>query len=145
MWKNINIMNYLTEWKIFLYNKQIKQHDFDVTYRNNNFKNKLLHSTLYSFFTFSFEPFHIFTYISRCSYSYQTFTRITHKDVCKRRIENFWHRRIWISSNKIKLLRQFFMFNAVSVLAYDTSIAIKDEALKQKHNDRINVRQRTHK
>ena len=101
-------MNYLAEWKIFLYNKQIKQHDFDVTYRNNNVKNKLLHSTLYSFFTFSFKPFHIFTYISRCSYSYQTFTRITHKDVCKRRIENFCHRRIWISSNKIKLLRQFF-------------------------------------
>ena len=89
MCKYINIMNYLAEWKIFLYNKQIKQHDFDVTYRNNNVKNKLLHSTLYSFFTFSFEPFHIFTYISRCSYSYQTFTRITHRDVCKRRIENF--------------------------------------------------------
>ena len=119
--------------------------NFDVTYRKSNVKNKLLHSTLYSFITFAFEPFHIFTYISRCSYSYQTFTRITHKDVCKRRIENFRHRRICISSNKIKLLRQFFMFNAVSVLAYDTSIAIKDEALKQKHNDCINVRQRTHK
>ena len=37
------------------------------------------------------------------------------------------------------------MFNVVSILAYYTSIAIKDEALRQKHNDHINVRQRAHK